>query len=132
MLSPGQIVNETTSRSEILSGHEQVSSYSHRKNNFLGFVIDSVNMTISLPEEKELAIIQKANSLLGQNLISIRNLCQFVGICSATRPVLRQAPLFCRKIQFSINKVFSKAGLNKKLRYNQKIPLDFQIHQYSE
>ena len=32
---------------------------------FLGFVIDSVSMTISFPEKKQLAIIQKANSLLG-------------------------------------------------------------------
>ena len=96
---------------------------------FLGFLIDSVNMTISLPEEKQLAIIQKANSLLGQNLVSIRNLCQFVGMCSATRPALRQAPLFYRKIQLSINKVLSKAGLNKKLCYNQKIRLNFQVRQ---
>ena len=90
---------------------------------FLGFLIDSVNMTVSLPEEKQLAINQKANSLLGQNLIFIGNLCQFVGMCSGTRPVLRQAPLFYRKIQFSINKILSKAGLNKKLWYDQIIPL---------
>ena len=32
-----QILNETTSRSGILSEHEQVSSYSHPKNNFSGF-----------------------------------------------------------------------------------------------
>ena len=96
---------------------------------FLVFLRDSVNMTISLPEEKQLAIIQKTNSLLGQNLVSIRNLCQFVGMCSATRPALRQAPLFYRKIQLSINKVLSKAGLNKKLCYNQKIRLNFQVRQ---
>ena len=35
--SSGQIVNETTSRSVIVSGHEQVTSYSHPKNNFSGF-----------------------------------------------------------------------------------------------
>ena len=96
---------------------------------FLGFLIDSVNMTISLPEEKQLAIIQKANSLLAQNLVSIRNLCQFVGMCSATRPALRQLPLFYRKIQLSVNKVLSKAGLNKKLCYNQEIRLSFQVRQ---
>ena len=56
---------------------------------FLGFLIDSVNMSISLPDGKQLAIIQKANSLLAQTLISIRDLCQFVGMCSATRPALR-------------------------------------------
>ena len=95
---------------------------------FLGFLIDSVNMTISLPEKKQLAIIQKANSLLGQNLVSIRNLCQFVGMCSATHPALRQVPLFYRKIQLSINKVLSKASL-KKLCYNQKIRLNFQVRQ---
>ena len=99
---------------------------------FLGFLIDSVNMTISLPEEKQLAIIQRANSLLGQNLVSIRNLCQFVGMCSATHPALRQVPLFYRKIQLSINKVLSKAGLHKKLCYNQKIRLDFQVRQNLE
>ena len=96
---------------------------------FLGFLIDSVNMTISLPEEKQLAIIQKTSSLLGQNLVSIRNLCQFVGMCSATRPALRQAPLFYRQIQLSINKVLNKAGPNKKLCYNQKIQLNFQVRQ---
>ena len=35
--SSGQILNETTSRSGILSENEQVSSYSHPKNNFSGF-----------------------------------------------------------------------------------------------
>ena len=50
-------------------------------------------------------------------------------MCSATRPALRQAPLFYRKIQLSINKVLSKAGLNKKLCYNQKIRLNFQVRQ---
>ena len=79
-----------------------------------------------------MAIIQKANSLLGQNLISVRNLCQFVGMCSATCPALRQAPLFYRKIQLSINKVLSKAGPHKKLCYNQKISPDFQVRQNLE
>ena len=61
MPSSRQIANETTSISGTLSEHERVSSYSHPMNNFLGFVIDSVNMTISLPEEKQLAVIQKAD-----------------------------------------------------------------------
>ena len=37
MPSSGQILNEITSRSGILSEHEQVSSYSHPMNNFSGF-----------------------------------------------------------------------------------------------
>ena len=48
-------------------------------------------------------------------------------MCSASRPALRQVPLFYRKIQLSINKVLSKAGLNKKLCYNQKIQLNFKV-----
>ena len=127
MLSSGQIANESTSRSGIVSEHERVSSHSHSNNNFWGFVIDSVNMTISLPEEKQLAKVQKANSLLGQNLISNGNLCQFMDMCSATRPALRQAPLFYRKIQLSINTVLGKTGPNKKLCSNKKIPPDFRI-----
>ena len=127
--SSGEILNETTSRSGILSEHEQVSSYSHPKNNFSGFSYRLCKYDNFSPRGKQLAIIQKANSLLGQNLVSIRNLCQFVGMCSATCPALRQAPLFHRKIQLSINKVLSKAGLNKKRCYNQKIRLNFQVHQ---
>ena len=126
MPNSGQIVNETTSRSGILSENETVLTPTKRII-FLGFLIDSVNMTISLPEKKKLALIQKASSLLSQNLISVRNLCQFVGMCLATRPAIRQAPSFYRKIQLSINKVSRKAGLNKKLCYNQKIPPDFQF-----
>ena len=45
MPSSGQIVNDFTSRSGILSEREQVSSFSHPKNNFLGFVLDPVIMT---------------------------------------------------------------------------------------
>ena len=55
-----------------------------------------------------------------------------MGLCSATRPGLRQARLSYRNIQLSINKVLSKAGLNKKLFYNQKIPLDFQVRRNLE
>ena len=51
MPSSEQIVNETTSRSGVISEHEQLSSFSHPKNNVMGFVIDSVNVTISFPEE---------------------------------------------------------------------------------
>ena len=90
-------------------------------------------MTISYSEKKQLGIIQKANSFSGQNLIATRNLCEFVGMCSSTCLALWQAPLLYRKIKLSINKVLtSKAGLNKKLCCNQKIPPDFQVHQNLE
>ena len=85
-----------------------------------------------LRSQRMLLIIYLDNTLLiapTAILISIQNLCQFVGRCSATRPALRQAPLFYRKIQLSVNKVLSKAGLNKKLFYNQKIPIEFQVRQ---
>ena len=71
VLSSGQIVNETTSRSGILSEHEQVSSYSHSKNNLSEFCYKLCKYDNFSPEEKQMAIIQKANSLLGQNLMSI-------------------------------------------------------------
>ena len=52
VLHSEQIVNKSPVRSGILSEHEQVNSYSHSKNNFLVFVIDSVNTTVSLLEKK--------------------------------------------------------------------------------
>ena len=48
---------------------------------FLGFLIDSVNMTISLPEEKQLAIIQKANIHCWVKIWSLFETCVSLWAC---------------------------------------------------
>ena len=60
-----------------------------------------------------MAIIQKANSLSGQNLISVLNLCQFVGMCSATCPAPRHLPLFYLQENSTLNKQSIKQSWSK-------------------
>ena len=60
---------------------------------YLGIVIDSLTMTFSLPEEKVSAIVQKATILKSKNRVSVREIYQFIGMCSATRLAVKEAPI---------------------------------------
>ena len=68
---------------------------------FSGFVIDSVQMLISLPMEKILSI-QSMARLLKDSLqtVSLRMSGKFIRMCSATCPAVFQAPAHYRRLQF--------------------------------
>lgn len=59
---------------------------------FLEFVVNSVNMTISLPLEK----VQK---ILKKETVTARELAKMVGILSASIPAVIPAPMHCRSLQ---------------------------------
>ena len=61
---------------------------------YLSMVIDSLTMTFSLPEKKVSAIVQKATILKSKNRVSVREIYQFIGMCSATRLAVKEAPMF--------------------------------------
>ena len=63
---------------------------------YLGMVIDSLTMTFSLLEEKVSAIVQKATLLKYKNQVSVREIYQFIGMCSATRLAVKEAPIYYR------------------------------------
>ena len=63
--SSGQILNETTSRSGILSEHEQVSSYSHPKNNFSGFSYRLCKYDYFSPRGKTISNNSKGQFIVG-------------------------------------------------------------------
>ena len=63
--SLGQILNETTSRSGILSEHEQVSSYSHPKNNFSEFSDRLCNYDNFSPRGKTISNNSKGQFIVG-------------------------------------------------------------------
>ena len=65
MPSSGQILNETTSRSGILSEHEQVSSYSHPKNNFSGFSDRLCKYDNFSPREQTISNNSKGQFIVG-------------------------------------------------------------------
>ena len=66
---------------------------------FLGLVINSQSMELSLPGEKLRQIKGEATKLLSQQLVSARALSQFIGKLNAAAQAITPAPLFYRHLQ---------------------------------
>ena len=66
---------------------------------FLGLVVNSVAMELSLPGEKLRQIMGEATKLLSQSLVSARVLFQFIGKLNAAAQAIVLAPLFYRHLQ---------------------------------
>ena len=66
---------------------------------FLGFEIDSVNMTISLPLEKKVRIINFCKEILLNPSLSIRKLAEFIGILVSSFPAIQYGELFYRFLE---------------------------------
>ena len=97
----------------------------------LGFVMDSIQMSISLPMEKILSIQFMAKFLKDSlQTIPLRTLSKFIGMCSATRPAVFQAPVHYRHLQFVKNLVLQNSlnpieAYNKEVYLNEKARKDF-------
>ena len=63
---------------------------------FLGFWIDSVTMTVTLPVEKQERIITLGKKLLDKSKVKIRDLAQFIGVVVASLPAVKYGALFYR------------------------------------
>ena len=70
----------------------------HSNSESLSMVIDSLTMTFSGPEEKVSAIVQKATLLKNKNQVLIREIYQFIGMCSATHLAVKEAPIHYRQL----------------------------------
>ena len=66
---------------------------------FLGFTLDSQNMTISLPEEKKAEIIEECTKLLGTHSPSIRSVARVIGKLIAAFPAIQYGPLHYRSLE---------------------------------
>ena len=66
---------------------------------WLGFVIDSRSMTISLPQKKIDNLIEKAQDLKAGMRVTLREISQFLGLCNSSKPAVLQAPLHYCSIQ---------------------------------
>ena len=65
---------------------------------WLGFVIDSRSMTISLPQKKIDNLIEKAQGLKGRMRVTLSEISQFLGLCNSSKPAVLWAPLHYRSI----------------------------------
>ncbi|XP_065902073.1 uncharacterized protein [Dysidea avara] len=66
---------------------------------FLGFIVDTDNMVISLPAHKLHCIQKKASHLLSLDRIPMRTLACFIGTLVATKPAVWTGPLHYRALQ---------------------------------
>ena len=66
---------------------------------FLGFILNSVDMTVSLTRTKMTKIQNLAKSLLKQNSFTIRFLAQFLGNCVASFPAMEFGPYHTKELE---------------------------------
>ena len=70
-----------------------------KKIEFLGIIINSVRMEMSLSEEKVPKIITKCLKMLDRKKVSIREVTQLIGTLSSTSMAVLPAPLQYRFLQ---------------------------------
>lgn len=93
-----------------------------QKITFLGFVIDSVNMTLEITEDKKNKIYELCNKLLTSNKITIRMLASVIGNFVASFPAVPLGPFFYRKLeQQKIDGLkFNKGNFDANIKLNEK------------
>ena len=77
---------------------------------FLGFILDSNHMTVSLTGEKVQKIKQLATQVLDQKVFSVRFLAQFLGNCVASFPAVEFGPYHTKEIEMSKIATLKKNG----------------------
>ena len=70
-----------------------------RKIEFLGFLIDSVSMHLSLPRPKVHSIVQLARRMVSKDKVSLRELAREIGMMVAAQPAILPAPLHYRFLE---------------------------------
>ena len=76
---------------------------------YLGFILDSIDMTVSLTEERKNKIIHCCQKLLEGGQVTIRHVAEAVGLMVAAEPGVDFAPVYYRRIDN-----FKAACLKKK------------------
>ena len=88
--------------------------YPTTKIEHLGFVLDSVNMTISLPEKKVAQIVALSVTFLANGGLSVDQLHSLVGRLESVRPAVELAPLHYRGLQLLL-RPFLRSECGKKV-----------------
>ena len=132
VLNSGQIVNETTSRSGIFSEHEQVSSYSHPKKNFSGFCYRLCKYDNFSPSGKTIGNNSEGQFIVRSKFDLYSKPVSVCGHVFRYTPSTKASSFALQKSLTLYKQSIKQSWSEKKLCYNQKIPLDFQVHQNLE
>ena len=87
---------------------------------FLGFLINSVQMEISLPREKVSQAIQEAQNLLRSGPASARQLAHLIGVFTSTLPTILPAPLNYRGLQNLKHQILKRGGYDAILQLSDE------------
>ena len=82
---------------------------------FLGFSINSVSMTISLPSDKIKKVLKECSHALNAIRVSGRQLAQLIGLLSSTIPAIAPAQLHYRALQRSRHRAVRMGGYDQEL-----------------
>jgi ribonuclease HI len=88
-----------------------------QKLEYLGFLIDSRDMTVTLPPEKTAKLMQMVQALLRKTRATIRQVAQVVGALIAARQATKHALLFTKEMenQKMLALIFNKGHFDKKM-----------------
>ena len=86
---------------------------------FLGFIVDSEQMTLSLPSAKVCKIRKECSHVRNRSLVSARQLAKLIGLLTSCLPAIEPAPLHYRALQRLKNLALSQGDHS----YNQRIIL---------
>ena len=88
---------------------------------FLGFVIDSVSMTVTLTEEKKAKILTLIEEVLHKPFIKIRQVASLVGKMVSSFPGTLYGPLYYRTIESDKNKALkqNKGNFERKMQLSE-------------
>ena len=71
---------------------------------FLGFIINSELMSVTLTEDRANSIKEKCKEILNLHKVTIRELAQLIGKLVSTEPAIRYAPLFYKSLEIEKDK----------------------------
>ena len=95
---------------------------------FLGLSINSVTMTLSLPEKKILNIQNKCQKILSNPTSSAREVASLIGTLEAARPAIWQAPLHYRYLQIQLIRSLQVSQHNYETRMSLNSNAQAELH----
>ena len=94
---------------------------------FLGLILDSIQMKVFLPEPKVLDLIESRQAILSMTSLTVRSLASFQGKMSSCLHAVLPVPTFYRAIQANIHQAIGKTNnFSKKLILSSEAKSEIQ------
>ena len=94
---------------------------------FLGFLVNSTQMKLYLPQERMMVITKEATTILNSpHQVSVRQLARMIGLLSTTIPAVLPAPLHYRNLQRTKNQLVSSGSYNSSCPLTKEAQLELK------